>query len=166
MPEIVITPAEPTPDTLVAHAYASPDYRDAFVIHGCETASIEEFATEYFLAQPRWLATVSMNLRGHDSVAVAVADANYAEGDRVGSWQLHGRADNEIMFGEHMGFMEYRFSMLRHDDGRIEASTTVQYRKRFGSIYFGVVKPFHTRFVQLGLRHAARRFNERTGQQS
>ena len=40
------------------------------------------------------------------------------------------------MFGDQMGFMEYRFSVLQRLDGRIEAATAVKYLKRFGHFYF------------------------------
>lgn len=150
-----ITATEATANTLIDQAYALPDYRDAYLVGSNAELEIEDFATAFFLSQPTWLARVSMNVGGRQSRIDAIGDGSYEAGGSVGSWKIHGRADNEIMFGEHMGFMEYRFSLLKRPDGRIEAGTSVRYLKRLGNVYFAVVKPFHIGFIKVALRHAA-----------
>ena len=159
-----IAPTEPTTGTLIEAAYLAPDYRDAYLVESNHGVRIEDFATGFFQSQPRWLAKVSMNLGDAISRTDAIADGTYAQGSSVGSWKVHGRSPNEIMFGEHMGFMEYRFSILQRPDGNIEAATSVKYLKRFGHIYFGVVKPFHIGFIKVALRNAARRSTEAVAQ--
>ena len=156
MTEDMVSAVTPTGGTLLEAAYANPDYRDAYLVTTKHPMPVEDFATGFFLSQPRWLARVSMNLGDDTSRRHAIEAREYAEGSSVGSWRIHGRADNEIVFGEHMGFMEYRFSMLRRPDGRIEAGTTVRYLKRFGPIYFAFVKPFHRGFIRIVLKNAAR----------
>ncbi len=150
-----VTSTEPTRGTLIAAAYPTADYRDAFLVESGHTGQIEDFVTRFFLQQPRWIARVSMNLSDETSRLEAIGPGEYPQGSSVGSWKVHGRSKNEIMFGEHMGFMEYRFSVLQRPDGRIEAATAVKYVKRFGHIYFAIVKPFHRAFIKIALRNAA-----------
>lgn len=146
---------EPAVDTLVAAMYDEPDYRDAFLIPG-NWHNVEEFTTAFFTGQPRLLARLSMN-SSPAVIRAAVGDQSYAEGSSVGSWRVHGRSDREIVFGDDMGFMEYRFSFRLRDDEQIEASTAVKYKSaRMGPIYFSIVKPFHRRFVAIALRNAAK----------
>ncbi len=156
MAVVRVSPVPPTPGTLISAAYSDPDYRDAFRVSPACGDRVEDFATAFFASQPGWLAKVSMNLGDKKSRHDAIKGANeYAEGSSIGSWKIHGRTNDEIMFGEHMGFMEYRFSMLRRPDGAIEAATSVKYLKRFGHLYFGVVKPFHIGFIKLALRNTS-----------
>jgi hypothetical protein len=155
MSAINVRPTEPTLGTLIAAAYPAPDYRDAFLVNSGCNDRIEDFATNFFLRQPRWIAKVSMNLGGGTSRLEAIGAGGYPDCSSVGSWKVHGRSENEIMFGDHMGFMEYRFSVLQRTDGCIEAVTVVKYLKRFGHIYFAIVKPFHRAFIKIALRNAA-----------
>ena len=157
MSAATVTATSPTPGTLIDTVYDSPDYRDAFLVDSAHGGRIEDFATGFFLAQPRWLAKVSMNLGDAQSRQAAINAGEYLEGSSVGSWKVYGRTDDEIVFGEHMGFMEYRFSMLQKPDGQVEAATSVKYLKRFGHIYFGVLKPFHIGFIKVALRNASAR---------
>lgn len=141
--------------TLIEACYEAPDYRDAYLVGGPGIERVEDFATRFFLSQPKWLAKVSMNLGDKESRRSAIDGRDYPKGSAVGTWRVHERNDNEIVFGEHMGFMEYRFSFLLRSDGRIEASTAVRYLKRFGRFYFAIVKPFHIGFVKVALGNAA-----------
>lgn len=152
-----VTPISPSTDTLVESSYDRPDYRDAYLIANPHDVTVEQFASGFFLSQPAWLARVSMNLGGGQSRRAAIGDAGYLVGSSVGSWKVHERSEDEIVFGEHMGFMEYRFSVLRRADGDIEASTVVKYLKRFAPFYFTVVKPFHRGFIKVALGNAAKR---------
>lgn len=150
---------EPTRHTLVDQAYPDADYRDAFHV-GCarhDFATVGDFATAYFMNQPRWLSLVSMNISSRDKLEQALGDHSFSQGSQVGSWKVHGRTDDEILFGDNMGFMEYRFSFTRRADGDIEASTAVKYRwRRLSHLYFTLVKPAHKRFVPISLRGALR----------
>ena len=81
-------------------------------------------------------------------------------GPQVGSWQVYKRSDDEIIFGDDMGFMEYRFSFYMDELGNVEAGTAVKFKwARLSRCYFGLVKPLHRRFVPLSLRAALRRSN-------
>lgn len=150
-----ITPCAPSPDTIIAACYEQPDYSDAYVVGTANVDDVATFATQFFLSQPSWLAKVSMNTPRRQQRIDAIASGDYELGSTVGTWKVHGRSNDEIVFGEHMGFMEYRFSFLRRPDGQVEASTSVQYVRRFGRIYFAIVKPFHIGFVKVALRNAA-----------
>lgn len=150
-----ITVVEPSADSEIAATYVKPDYRDAFLVPAQGWATVEQFASAYFLNQPRWLSMVSMNLTSRAKLVAALADSGFAQGSAVGAWQVHRRSDNEIVFGDDMGFMEYRFSMRLLASGDIEASTAVKYRwQRMSHLYFSIVKPMHRRFVPMSLRAA------------
>lgn len=148
-----IAAISPSSGTLIESIYDDPNYRDTYLIPAVDTA-VDEFATGFFLSQPRWLARVSMNLGDESSRRAAIGRGDYAVGSSIGSWQIHGRASDEIVFGEHMGFMEYRFSLFERPDGAIEATTSVKYLNRFAPLYFGVVKPFHRGFTKIALGNA------------
>jgi len=152
--EPAILDIEPSPDTLVAAVFDRPDHVDGFLITSSGAATVEDFATRYFLGQPRWLALVSMNVATRAKLIAEVGEGSYREGTAVGAWKVFGRSGNEIMFGDHMGFMEYRFSFLHRPDGNFEASTVVRYCAPFANVYFSIVKPFHRLFVKLSLRKA------------
>ena len=155
MPEIrEITPST---TTIVAGIFEAPEYRDAFLVEKPGHPTVADFATAFFLHQPRWLALVSMNLRSAEHRLHALGDRVYAQGDSVGSWRVHHRSDDEIVFGENMGFMEYRLSFHQRSDGDVEASTVVKYSSpRLSALYFGIVKPLHRRFVPLALKAGQR----------
>jgi len=150
-----VAPIAPIADTLIAEAYETPDYIDAFRVTSNHGSRVEDFATGFFLSQPRWLAKISMNLGDDRSRRQAIDRGDYAVGTFVGSWMVQGRNADEIMFGEQMGFMEYRFSFLQQPGGSVIASTSVKYLERFGHVYFGLVKPFHRGFIRVALRNAA-----------
>lgn len=152
----VVEATAPSPATLVGASYDDPEYRDAYLIRTNGEVTVEDFATGFFLSQPTWLARVSMNLGGKQSRRSAIGESDYAIGSTVGSWKVRERAHDEIVFGEHMGFMEFRFSVYLRPDGDIEASTVVKYLNRFAPIYFTVVKPFHRGFIRIALGNAAK----------
>ncbi len=162
-PTNTVEPSEPSVGTLVAASFTEPDYRDGFdVILGEDGVDdVAEFARAYFLSQPRWLSLVSMNLVTRQRLVEEVGDGDFAMGDTIGSWKVFDRSDDEIVFGDHMGFMEYRFSFRRVDRHLVQASTSVKYVwPRVGPVYFGLVKPMHVRFVLMSLRTTARRIVE------
>ena len=148
----------PSATTVVADAFGKPDYRDAFLVKQPGHATVADFATAFFLHQPGWLARVSMNLRNRKHTLEALGDRTYAEGGSVGSWRIHARNDDEIVFGEDMGFMEYWLSFHLRPSGDVEASTVVRYSSpRLSRLYFGIVKPMHRRFLPRALRAGQQR---------
>jgi hypothetical protein len=152
---------DPAPDALVAQALPRIDYRDtiqARLAHG-RCADIDTFARRFFLAQPAWLRTVSMNTPSRARMAQTVATTRFAAGDQIGSWRIHDRNGDEIVFGESLGFMQYRFSLrLKRGpaDDTVEASSVVQLNGRRGRVYFAVVRLLHKPFVRMMLRNTLR----------
>lgn len=71
------------------------------------------------------------------------------------SGTLFARSDNEIVFGEFMGFMDYRFSMRMDTDksDKLEVSTVVKLNTKMGKYYFAVVKLIHKKFVNMSLHN-------------
>lgn len=122
---------QPTEGTLISKAFAPPDYRDAFEVDLADggPSTVEEFTTAYFLNQPTWLLAAGLNTISRSRIEDQIGDESYAAGSSVGTWKVHDRADGEIVFGDNMGFMEYRFG-FRIDPGRpntVEAGTAVKY---------------------------------------
>jgi hypothetical protein len=157
----LIREVEPAPDSLVAHALPRIDYRDAiraYLTKG-RFADIDAFVRRFFLSQPVWLRAISMNTPSRARLARAVAATRFEAGDRIGSWRVYDRNQEEIVFGESLGFMMYRLS-LRLEQGpeedAVEASTVVQLSGRLGRVYFAIVRLLHKPFVRTTLRNALR----------
>ncbi len=146
----------PLSDALVQTALLNVDYRDAIAatISAGRVATVVDFARAYFLAQPAWLRTVSMNQPSRSKLERAVSAAKFEPGESIGSWKIYQRNADEIVFGESLGFMTYRFSLsLKHaaQSDTIIASTVAKLNDRFGEMYFSIVKLMHKRFVKLTL---------------
>lgn len=149
----------PLPDALVQSALPAIDYRDALTatIAAGRFSTIVDFARAYFLAQPAWLRTVSMGQPSRAKLERAVNAATFEPGEAIGSWKIYQRNADEIVFGESLGFMVYRFSLsLKHDtqSDTVIASTVAKLNDRFGKLYFSIVKLMHKRFVKLTLTNA------------
>jgi len=139
---------------LVSSALAHIDYSDCFttVIDTKRFNTIDTFVKCYFETQPRWLAMISMNLFSKKSMKNALKDNHFTTDEYIGSWKIYMRDNNEIVFGDDMGFMEYRFSM-RIDDDTLYVATVVQYKGKMGKYYFTFVKLLHQKFVLLSLTY-------------
>ncbi len=149
-----VVSASPESDSLVNSAYEAPDYRDRFVATVASNAfvNVDAVVDQWFRHQPGWLRLLSTNTLRKRHIANSIG-SSYAVGDSVGSWEVVDRSVDEIVFGDDMGFMEYRFSFRRVDAQHIEAATAVQYLwPRTGRFYFSLVRPLHRRFVAYALR--------------
>lgn len=154
---IDITPVEPNANSVVYNAFDRVDYRDAFRVSfpSGTFADISQFAKVYFTSQPTWLRMVSMNILNKETLAETINNSEFKVGEKIGSWGIHDISDNEIVFGESMGFMDYRFSMRldKSDSDLIEVSTVVKINSFMGKFYFAIVKLLHKRFVIKSLRY-------------
>lgn len=145
----------PLPNTmLVSSALAHIDYSDCFItyIDVQRFSTIDTFVKRYFETQPRWLAMISMNLFSKASMQKALKDNHFTTEEHIGNWKIYKRDNNEIVFGDDMGFMEYRFSM-RIDNDTLRVATVVLYKGKMGKYYFAFVKLLHQRFVLLSLTY-------------
>ena len=143
-----------TKDMLINTALEQIDYSDCFVenIDIIQFETIDIFVKKYFETQPRWLAMISMNIFSKRGMQKALKNNFFTVNDSIGSWKIYLRNDKEIVFGDDMGFMEYRFSM-RLDNNRLRVSTIVQYKGKIGKYYFSIVKLLHQKFVLLSLAY-------------
>ena len=98
----------PTLDTLASKEFSQIDYHDSFEVQG-EFESVDAFAMQYFLSQPSWLSLISMNIFSKKSIQKAIDKSDFKKSTAIGSWKIYTRDDKEIVFGDDMGFMEYRF---------------------------------------------------------
>ncbi|MBN4047426.1 DUF2867 domain-containing protein [Acidimicrobiaceae bacterium AH-315-P05] len=155
----LVSQAAPATGAIVTSIYDSPDYLDRFVkdVAPGTFDSVDDVATAWFTEQPTWLRIVSTNTLTRRALQDAIATGGYRIGTSVGAWEIIDRDDDEIVFGDDMGFMQYRFSLrLSASAAQIEAATAVKYLwPRAGRYYFAIVRPIHTRFVKVMLRKSA-----------
>lgn len=151
--------------SLVYNAFDKIDYRDAFAISFEKETfnNIDEFALQYFKSQPNWLRLISMNTISKEKMNENLEQSNFKINTNIGSWKIYNRSENEIVFGESMGFMDYRFSMRldKHTTDDIEVSTVVTLNSFMGKYYFALVKLMHKKFVKLSLANAAKIYNKK-----
>jgi hypothetical protein len=145
-----ITEITPIDSTLAFKEFKQIDYQDSFEIIG-SFKSVDEFAKEYFLSQPLWLSVVSMNIFSKKSIKKAIDKSLFTQDSSIGSWKIYTRDEKEIVFGDDMGFMEYRFFMLWVDETKVKVGTVVQFKGRFGKYYFAMVKLMHKKFIRMSL---------------
>ena len=137
-------------EQLVYQEFDVIDYQDCFVVKG-EFEDIDDFAKAYFLSQPSWLSLISMGMFSKIGIEKAIKLSKFEENTCVGSWKIYVRDEKEIVFGDDMGFMEYRFFMMWVDTETIGVGTVVQFKGKFGKYYFDLVKLMHKNFVKKSL---------------
>jgi len=141
-------------DMLVSSILLPIDYSDCFetVISQDKFPNIDTFVQKYFETQPRWLMAISMNIFKKETMQKVLARGTFNIDESVGSWKVYARNKDEVVFGDDMGFMEYRFSM-RLDDKRLRVATVVQYKGKMGKYYFSLIKLLHQKFVLMSLSY-------------
>ncbi|MCH9812594.1 MAG: DUF2867 domain-containing protein [Epsilonproteobacteria bacterium] len=140
---------------LVDEAFIHVDYQDSFIVD-FETRyfdNIDTFVRAYFLAQPTWLRGLSMNCLSKKSIEKDIDVSTLANGTKIGSWKIFARDEKEVVFGESMGFMSYRFSIYFVERQQMIVSTVVQFNGRLGRYYFAFVKLLHKAFVKKSLHY-------------
>ncbi|MGV8911781.1 MAG: DUF2867 domain-containing protein [Rhodoglobus sp.] len=150
-----MTEREPRTNSIASHE-SGWNYTDRFTIDAAEGSyeTVDQVAVDWFAKQPSWLRIISTNTLSRAGVTRVIERDHFSVGSAVGSWRIVRRNDNEIVFGDSMGFMEYWFSFLLPPDepNTVEVSTAVRYLwPRSGQFYFRLVKPLHRRFVKIAL---------------
>lgn len=156
---IVIKETAPDFSALVATSLPKVDYRDALSaeVAACQFQNIDAFVQTFFRQQPAWLRLVSTGIARRSKLEQILTETVLEPGQKVGAWKIFRRNQNEIVFGEEMGFMSYRFSLSLFPQeiaDRIGSATVVQLHGKFGKVYFGLVKLLHLRFIKLSLKNA------------
>jgi len=128
------------------------DYTDCFALKSNFT-TIDNFARDYFLAQPTWLRLVSFGIFRREKLITTLRNITFQTNENIGQWKVYGRDDKEIVFGQDMGFMEYCFSFHQEDEETLKVSTIVQYKGKMGKYYFTLVSLLHKPFVKLSLKN-------------
>jgi hypothetical protein len=150
---------EPHSDSLVASIYEQPDYLDRFQFAAADTfGSVDEVVVAWFERMPAWIRLLSANVLSPSAFRVQL-DRGQADGfpvgHRVGSWEVIARDDAEIVFGDSLGFMEFRtgFRLIPSAESAgpstVECATAVRYLwRRTGAFYFGLVRWPHQLFIR------------------
>jgi len=142
-------------DSLIATAFDSIDYSDSFLVvfENRSFATIKDFALEYFLSQPSWLRLVSQNTLSLQSIQTDIQNSRFKKDTNIGSWKIYAVDEKEIVFGEEMGFMQYRFSLKYKEKNKIQIATVVHIKTLSGKFYFSIVKLLHKKFILLSIEH-------------
>lgn len=137
--------------TLCEQEFMQIDYCDAFEIVGkINFKSVNEFAYTYFLNQPFWLRIISQNVFSKNKIKQDILNNSFEINSKVGSWTVCNKSENEIVFGENLGFMKYRFAFLILNN-TTTVLTIVKLNSIFAKYYFNVVKLLHKQFVKISL---------------
>lgn len=142
-------------NNIVSKSFDTIDYSDSFLVtfKNIQFQTIDEFANSYFLSQPSVLRIISQNSFSRKSIINDIANSKFQKNTQIGSWKVYERTDSEILFGENMGFMEYRFSMKYLDKTNVEVSTVVKFTTFLAKYYFVIVKLLHKKFVLISLKN-------------
>ncbi len=156
-----MTEHEPDPDSLVGSIFDHADYRDRFRVEVPvgQYGSVDEVVDDWFTSQSSLIRLLSTNTLSLKTIDEATGHG-YDVGSKIGSWKVVERDASEIVFGEPMGFMEYRYSLRLVERGNtaVEGSTAVKYLwRRTGKYYFALARPLHRRFIKRGLKAATSR---------
>ena len=142
-------------NTLAYKEFEHIDYADCFVLNNIKYNNIDDFAKNYFLSQPLWLNIISQGVFSKKSIEDKINISNFGKDTSIGSWKIYNRDENEIVFGDDMGFMEYRFTMIYNkDENNVQVATVVQYKGSMGKYYFSIVKLLHKKFVMMSLENS------------
>jgi len=140
-------------DNFLASSLLQPiDYSDCFELKSNFT-TIDDFAQNYFLAQPTWLRAISFGIFKRKTLNSLLAQTTFEKDDAIGQWKVYGRDEKEIVFGQNMGFMEYCFTFYQEDNKTIKVATLVQYKGKMGKYYFEIASLLHKPFVHLSLKN-------------
>lgn len=157
----IVRELDPNPNALATRAYERPDYLDRFTVDvgDCGYGDVDAAVAAWFMRQPWWIRLLSTNVLRRSRIEAALATGQLQVGTHVGAWAIIARTPDEIMFGESMGFMEYRVSFCFSGPAgkTVEVANAVKYLwPRTGPFYFALVKPLHKRFLRLMLGLLAR----------
>jgi hypothetical protein len=160
------------PQTLVAQVFPHPDYADAYRMRLPDGApnDLDSVARAALGSAPGWVGLL-MRLRDRlvgiiglkTARRLAQPDlrpATLQVGDQLGIFRIFERAGEEVLLGEDDRHLDFRVSVLVHNDGITDwaiVSTVVRFNSWLGRAYFLPVRPFHKLIVPAMLRNAYRR---------
>lgn len=82
----------------------------------------------------------------------------YELGERIGVFEFYGRTDDEVITGADDKHLDFRLSVLRRNEGkmdRVTVTTLVQRHNLAGRLYLRSILPFHELGIRSLLRNAA-----------
>jgi len=132
------------------------NYIDCFELKS-QFDTIDGFTKDYFLAQPAWLRLISFGVLQKKTLIDILKETSFQKNDSIGQWKVYGRNENEIVFGQNMGFMEYCFSFKQEDKKTLRVTTLVEYKGKMGKYYFSIVSLLHKPFVKRSLKNVLER---------
>ena len=159
-------------ETLVAQAFARPDYADAYRVRLPAGApnDLDAVVRAALGTAPRWV-TLLMRLRDRIAGLVGLKTSPQSArpdlgrgtlqaGDALGIFKVFDRTGDELLLGQDDRHLDFRVSVLVRNDGQADwaiVSTVVRFNNWMGWAYFLPVRPFHKLIVPAMLRSAYRR---------
>jgi hypothetical protein len=153
------------------------DYADAFWT-GLEEGDLEQltaFSRAVFGVPPGWVRALfrlrnvivlPFGLRTSVGPAPEWSGGAPKLGDRVGLFSVAGLGADEIVLGEDDRHLDFRVSVLRHEEGGrqgVVVTTVVRFRNLLGRAYFVFVKPFHRLVVPAMIRRGVEAVDSPSG---
>ena len=145
------------------------DYADAYsAALDAKGLTIEQVGKSFFSSDPAWVAWL-FTLRNKIVAVFGLKTSGAGErkavrqnskcevGDRVGSFKILDKAENELILGEDDKHLDFRVSLfLDKQNQKLTVSTLVKIHNGLGRIYFLFVKPFHKLIVPTMLKGMVR----------
>jgi hypothetical protein len=142
------------------------DFADAYraILPSGHPAGVDDVARSIFDRTPRWTRALlrvrnamvrPFGLRVKAGPEPISRQGVIRPGQRVGTFRVHARTEEEVLMGEDDRHLDFRVSVLLVDDGAgrgVVVTTTVQFHGWPGRAYFALVRPFHRLIVPAVMR--------------
>lgn len=156
--------------SLVASAFATNDYADAYAIRLPQdsAADVDAVTRTLFTSSPRWIDRLMdlrnglvrlIGLKTPPRGAQKPARINLQPGNVAGIFHVLARNSDEILLGEDDRHLDFRLSVLIHRQQGVAwavVTTVVRFNGWLGRAYFLPVRPFHQLIVPAMIRSMQR----------
>jgi len=159
--QIEITEVGVPHNSLINYEIETPTYMDGlkFELKSGESVDVRELVKNFFISQPIWLLTIMNNTISKSKLEQSLNNIDSRQGCRAGHWKVSKANENEIVFGEWLGFIEHRLSFYKVNNRKNEfmIMSSVKTHNKFGAFYFFFVKLVHMRLVKFAIANMSRK---------
>lgn len=140
--------------SIIAEGFGPIHYVDSFSVPVEEKLSVDSCLSIVFGQGPNW---VEWLMRFRNTLAgwvglkkaptpISTPSTYYSIGQKAFIFTVSARHESEIVMSESDKHLQFRTSVLvttLHSQKRVYVTTLVQFKNRWGRLYFFFVKPFH-----------------------